>query len=321
MPKHFQPGPGLSNAEYAPLAELMGRGLLSSEACNCSAPDTGNMEVLIHYGNAQQKKEWLTPLLEGTIRSAFLMTEPAVASSDATNVSTSFERKPGGGYTVTGRKWWSTGAMHPDCELYLVLGKCTGGPASSGSATEAEAGSSGSTSGSSSGGGSLSKAKYREHSIMLVPARSPGARVVRALTAFGYDDAPAGHAEVDLDHVQVGGEAVVLGEGRGFEIAQGRLGPGRIHHCMRAIGLGERALEMMVRRALARRTFGKRLVQHGTVSRDIAESRIDLEAARLLVLKCAALVDAVGGRGARKEVALIKVAVPRLVLRVLDRAI
>lgn len=310
LPKHFRPGPGLSNAEYAPLAEVMGRGMLASEACNCSAPDTGNMEVLIKYGSAEQKKRWLEPLLAGQIRSAFLMTEPAVASSDARNVCTDFRRQPGGGYRVTGRKWWSTGAMHPHCKVYFVLGKCSGG------AEQASAPTHGST-----GAQGPSSARHREHSILVVPADARGVRIVRPLTAFGYDDAPVGHAEVALDGVAVGPEAVVLGEGRGFEIAQGRLGPGRIHHCMRAVGLGERALEMMVRRALGRKAFGKRLVRHGTVARDIAESRIDLETARLLVLRCAALVDAVGGRGARKEVALIKVAVPRLVLRVIDRAI
>jgi acyl-CoA dehydrogenase len=288
--------PPLSNAEYAPLAEAMGWSPLASVATNCAAPDTGNMEVLIKYGTASQQAQWLAPLLEGSIRSAFLMTEPAVASSDPTNLATTFARAPGGGYIVTGRKWWATGAMHPECEVFLVLGRVEGSDAAP---------------------------PHARHTLLLVPRRAPGVTVVRPLTVFGYDDAPEGHAEVTLERVFVPASAVILGEGRGFEIAQGRLGPGRVHHCMRAVGLGERCLAEMVARVgdPARAAFGRPLWQHATIQADIAESRMDIESARQLVLHAARVIDAVGPRGARREVALIKVAVPRAILRVIDRAI
>jgi acyl-CoA dehydrogenase len=292
------PSPLLSNAEYAPLAEEMGWSPLASEACNCSAPDTGNMEVLIKYGSRAQQERWLLPLLRGTIRSAFLMTEPAVASSDASNIQTAFRKVAGGGeYSVTGRKWWSTGALHPDCELFLVLGRVEGSDA---------------------------LPRHQQHTVLIVPRASRGVRVLRPLTVFGYDDAPEGHAEVDLADVRVpAASSVVLGEGKGFEISQGRLGPGRVHHCMRAIGLAERCHAQMLSRAgdPARVAFGRPLWQHATTQAEIAENRLDIEASRQTVLHCAALIDSAGPKRARKEIALIKVLVPRLCLRVVDRAI
>lgn len=314
LPADFPGGPGLSLEEYAPLCELMGWTPLASEACNCSAPDTGNMELLIKYGSRQQKERWLTPLLEGTIRSAFLMTEPDVASSDGTqkcgrfsqvwmrvfamslaarNVRTTITRH-GSEYVINGRKWWSTGFQNPHTELLLVMGK-----------TDPDAD------------------PMQQQSIIIVPRSAPGVRLVRSLTVFGYDDAPEGHAEVELCDVRVPLDNLVWAEGKGFEIAQGRLGPGRIHHCMRAVGVAERALAVMVSRASesTRSVFGRLIVEHATTQVDLAESRIDIDTARCLVLNAARMIDRVGAARARKEIAAIKVAVPRLCLRVVDRAI
>ncbi len=284
-------GAGLSNLEYAPLCEIMGRVLWSAEAFNCSAPDTGNMEVLERYGTDAQKARWLTPLLEGSIRSAFLMTEPAVASSDATNIETSI-RRDGDHYVINGRKWWSSGVGDPRCRIYIVMGKTDPG---------AEV--------------------HRQQSQVLVPADTAGVRVVRMLPVFGYDDAPHGHAEVALENVRVPVENVILGEGRGFEIAQGRLGPGRIHHCMRTIGVAERALELLCRRISARRAFGKRISEHSVWEERIADARIDIECARLLTLKAAWMMDVAGNKAARAEIAMIKVKAPLMALKVIDDAI
>ena len=284
-------GAGLTNLDYAPLAEAMGRSTLGPEVFNCAAPDTGNMEVLSQYGSNEQKERWLTPLLDGTIRSAFLMTEPAVASSDATNIETRIERD-GDAYVLNGRKWWSSGAGDPRCELYIVMGKTDPGAET-----------------------------YRQQSQVLVPADTPGITVLRHLPVFGYDDAPHGHMEIELKDVRVPVSNVVLGEGRGFEIAQGRLGPGRVHHCMRSIGAAERALELMVRRLASRTAFGKRLLDQSIWEQRIGEARTEIEMTRLLVLKAAWAMDRHGNKAARDLVSMIKVAAPRTALKVIDDAI
>ena len=283
-------GGGLSNADYAPLAEIMGRSHIASEAFNCSAPDTGNMEVLHRFATEEQREKWLVPLLEGEIRSAFAMTEPAVASSDATNIEMSIVRD-GDEYVLNGRKWWTSNAMHPNCRVMIAMGK-----------TDPNA------------------ETYRQQSMVLVPMDTPGVTVLRNLKVFGYDD-QEGHAEVDFKDVRVPASNLIAGEGDGFMIAQARLGPGRIHHCMRAIGAAERALEQMCRRAVERSTFGKPIATRGNIQDWIAESRIEIEMARLLTLKAAWMMDTVGNRHARLEIAAIKVAAPNAALRVLDRAI
>ena len=282
---------GLTNLEYAPLAELMGRSKIASEVFNCSAPDTGNMEVFAKYGTPAQQEQWLKPLMNGEIRSAFLMTEPAVASSDATNIETSIVRD-GDEYVINGRKWWSSGAMRPGCKVFIVMGK-----------TDPTA------------------QRHAQQSMIIVPRDTPGVEIVRPLQVFGSVDSPEGHAEIKLTNVRVPVENMLLGEGRGFEIAQGRLGPGRVHHCMRLIGAAQRSLELMCERVAQREAFGRKIKHFSSIRQDIAKSACEIEQARLLTLACADKIDKFGAAGAKNLIAMIKISIPDMTLKVVDRAI
>ena len=285
-------GHNLTNEEYAPMCEIMGRVMWSAEVFNCSAPDTGNMEVLVRYGTEEQKEKYLKPLLDGEIRSAFAMTEPAVASSDATNIQSEI-KKEGNQYVLNGTKWWTSGAMDPRCQFYIFMGK-----------TDPE-----------------NPDKHKQQSMILVDKDTPGIKIKRHLPVFGFDDAPHGHAEIEFNNVKVPPENMLLGEGRGFEIAQGRLGPGRIHHCMRTIGLAEVALEAMCKRLMSRKAFGKEVVRHSVWQERIADARINIEMTRLLTLKAASMMDKVGNKVAKNEIAMIKVAAPNMALKIIDDAI
>ena len=285
-------GAGYTNEEYAPMCEIMGRSMWSAEVFNCSAPDTGNMEVLVRYGTEEQKEKYLKPLLEGKIRSAFAMTEPAVASSDATNIESEIKME-GNQYVINGTKWWTSGAMDPRCEFYIFMGK-----------TDPD-----------------NENIHKQQSMILVDKDTPGINIKRHLPVFGYDDAHHGHAEIEFKDVRVPPENILLGEGRGFEIAQGRLGPGRIHHCMRTIGLAERTLETMCKRLMTRKAFGKEIARHSIWQERIADARINIEMTRLLTLKAATMMDEVGNKVAKNEIAMIKVAAPNMALQIIDDAI